>query len=118
MEYKELVGSALARSTPLCISVILCTSSSADLDLRFAAIRLFWQSPSLPKELIPSSQLFYETHTQKSPFGLIVTPNVANGSQSVAFGSGLSVATAGVAASVTIQVSFAVSGAMWLWSRL
>ena len=78
MEYKEVVGSALAR--------------------------LFWQSQSLPKELLPSSQLYYETHTQKSPFGLIVSPNVANGSRSVATGAGLSVATAGVAASVTIQV--------------
>jgi hypothetical protein len=62
MEYKQIIGNAFAR--------------------------LFWASASVTKELIPSSQFYYETQTQKSPFGLIISPNAASGVESIASGKG------------------------------
>ena len=50
-------------------------------------------------------QLYYETQAKKSPFSFIVVPNVANGSQSTAAGTGLAVATAGTGAQFTIQAN-------------
>ena len=79
MEYKEVVGTAVAR--------------------------LFWESPSSPRQLIPSSSFYFETHTAKSPFGLVVAPSYAHGATSFATGHGLSVATAGTAAVAIIQVN-------------
>jgi len=61
MEYKQVTGSAFAR--------------------------LSWASQSTPKEIVPSSQLFYETQAKKSPFSFIVMPNVANGTRSTAAGT-------------------------------
>jgi len=78
MEYKEVTGSAIAR--------------------------LFWESNSSPRALVPSSSFFFETHAAKSPFGLLISPSFANGAASTATGDGLSVATAGTAAVATIQV--------------
>jgi hypothetical protein len=63
MEYKQVTGSAFAR--------------------------LSWASQSTPKEIVPSSQLFYETQAKKSPFSFIVMPNVANGTRSTAAGTGM-----------------------------
>jgi hypothetical protein len=79
MEYKEVVGTAI--------------------------VRLFWESHSAPKELVPSSAFYFETHAAKSPFGLVISPSFANGAASHASGAGLSVATAGTAAVATIQVN-------------
>jgi len=79
MEYKQITGSAFAK--------------------------LSWASQSTPKEIVPSSQLYYETQAKKSPFSFIVVPNVANGSQSTAAGTGLAVATAGTGAQFTIQAN-------------
>ncbi len=104
MEYKQIIGNAFAR--------------------------LFWASASVTKELIPSSQFYYETQTQKSPFGLIISPNAATGIESIASGkggcnyciaffdpgtfthltaitlrsTGITIATAGTASTLTIQV--------------
>jgi hypothetical protein len=79
MEYKQVTGSAFAK--------------------------LSWASQSTPKEIVPSSQLYYETQAKKSPFSFIVMPNVANGTRSTAAGAGLAVATAGTAAQFTIQAN-------------
>eukprot|EP00290_Baffinella_frigidus_P000367 CAMPEP_0180183136 /NCGR_PEP_ID=MMETSP0986-20121125/41047_1 /TAXON_ID=697907 /ORGANISM="non described non described, Strain CCMP2293" /LENGTH=821 /DNA_ID=CAMNT_0022136569 /DNA_START=159 /DNA_END=2622 /DNA_ORIENTATION=+ len=79
MEYKQVTGSAFAK--------------------------LSWASQSTPKEIVPSSQLYYETQAKKSPFSFIVMPNVANGTRSTAAGTGLSIATAGTAAQLTIQAN-------------
>ena len=79
MEYKQVTGSAFAK--------------------------LSWASQSTPKEIVPSSQLYYETQAKKSPFSFIVMPNVANGTRSTAAGAGLEVATAGTAAQFTIQAN-------------
>ena len=46
MEYKQVTGSAFAK--------------------------LSWASQSTPKEIVPSSQLYYETQAKKSPFSFIV----------------------------------------------
>ena len=62
MEYKQIIGTAF--------------------------VRLAWSSASVTKELVPSSQFYYDTQTQKSPFGLAITPNAANGAQSIASGGG------------------------------
>ena len=64
MEYKQIIGNSFAR--------------------------LFWASASVTKELIPSSLFYYETQTQKSPFGLIISPNAASGVESIASGKGMS----------------------------
>jgi hypothetical protein len=53
-----------------------------------AFVRLSWASASVTKELVPSSQFYYQTQTQKSPFGIIVAPNAASGHQSIATGGG------------------------------
>mmetsp|Transcript_34887 Transcript_34887/g.82189 ORF Transcript_34887/g.82189 Transcript_34887/m.82189 type:complete len:5981 (-) Transcript_34887:63-18005(-) len=79
MEYKQITGSAFAK--------------------------LSWASQSTPKEIVPSSQLYYETQAKKSPFSFIVMPNVADGTRSTAAGTGLEVATAGTAAQFTIQAN-------------
>jgi len=79
MEYKQVTGSAFAK--------------------------LSWASQSTPKEIVPSSQLYYETQAKKSPFSFIVMPNVANGTRSTAAGTGLAVATAGTGAQFTIQAN-------------
>ena len=63
MEYKEVVGTAL--------------------------VRLFWESPSSPRQLVPSSSFYFETHTAKSPFGLVVSPSFASGPHSYATGDGV-----------------------------
>ena len=62
MEFKQVIGSAF--------------------------VRLSWASASVTKELIPSSQFYYETQTQKSPFGIIISPNAASGDQCIASGGG------------------------------
>lgn len=42
---------------------------------------------------------------RQSPFSVIVAPNVANGSRSMAAGDGLWLATAGTAAQFTLQAN-------------
>ena len=70
-----------------------------------AFVRLSWASQSNPKEIVPASQLYYETHVKQSPFSFIVSPNAAVGANSWAAGEGLALATAGTSAQLTIQAN-------------
>jgi len=79
MEFKEVVGTAYCM--------------------------LSWASASTPKEIIPASQLYYQTHINQSPFILSVAPYGACASTSASAGGGLAVATAGTAAQFTIQAN-------------
>jgi len=79
MEYKELTGNAYAT--------------------------LSWSSPSTPKEIVPASQLYYETHAVSSPFSTQVVPALTCAVTSVASGDGLAKATAGTASQFTIQAN-------------
>jgi len=79
MEFKEVVGTAYCM--------------------------LSWASASTPKEIIPASQLYYQTHINQSPFILSVAPYGACASTSASAGGGLAVATAGTAAQFTVQAN-------------
>jgi len=70
-----------------------------------AAISLSWQGPvPVSKAVIPSTSLFSAADpVAGSPFAAAVYPARTSGTVSTAFGSGLSVATAGVEAAFTIQ---------------
>jgi hypothetical protein len=66
----------------------------ADINLEYkevvgtAVVRLFWGSNSIPKELVPSSSFYFETHAAKSPFALMISPAQADGANSHASGAG------------------------------
>jgi hypothetical protein len=79
MEYKEVTDKALAK--------------------------LSWSSASVPKEVVPAGQLYFETHIKSSPFKIVVQPAEACGSTSTAAGSGLSAATVGTATTLTVQAN-------------
>ena len=65
---------------------------------------IMWQSPSMSQHIIPSSRLFASAdHIAGSPFSTSVFPARTSGVLSTAMGQGLSLATAGVPASFTIQ---------------
>ena len=70
-----------------------------------AAISLSWLGPNpVTKAVIPSTALFSAADpVAGSPFAAAVYPALTSGTVSTAFGSGLSVATAGVEAAFTIQ---------------
>lgn len=70
-----------------------------------AFVRMSWSSQSTPKEIVPASQLYYETHIKQSPFSFIVSPSVAVGSHCWAVGEGLALATAGTSAQLTLQAN-------------
>jgi len=70
-----------------------------------AFVELSWASQSTPKEIIPASQLYYETHVKQSPFSFLVSPNIAVGAHSWATGEGLALATAGTSAQLTLQAN-------------
>uniref|UniRef100_A0A7S0EWB6 PA14 domain-containing protein n=1 Tax=Hanusia phi TaxID=3032 RepID=A0A7S0EWB6_9CRYP len=65
---------------------------------------IMWQSPSMSQAIVPSSRLFASAnHLAGSPFATSVFPARTSGVLSIATGQGLSLATAGVPASFTIQ---------------
>jgi len=69
-----------------------------------SATSLFWESSSTPLVLVPSSSLFRSaTDLQGSPFTATVFPARTSGTISIAIGQGLSLATAGKAASFVVQ---------------
>ena len=67
-------------------------------------ISLLWESTSRSLEVVPSYRLFSQSsHVAGSPFQTTVFPSLTSGAVSIANGQGLSLATAGTAASFTIQ---------------
>ncbi len=75
----------------------------------FAQVSLLWSSAAIPLALVPSQRLFASTfHISGSPFSVAVAPSITCGTTSIAFGSGLTVSTAGVASSFTIQAKDAL----------
>ena len=70
-----------------------------------ALVKLSWSSASVPKEVVPAGQLFFETQIKSSPFKIVVQPSQACGTTSTAAGSGLSAATVGTATTLTIQAN-------------
>lgn len=70
-----------------------------------AFVELSWATQSTPKEIIPASQFYYETHVKQSPFSFLVSPNIAVGAKCWATGEGLALATAGTSAQLTLQAN-------------
>ena len=79
MEYKELTGNAY--------------------------VTLSYCSPPTPKEIVPASQLHFETRAVSSPFSTQVVPAPTCAMTSVATGDGLAKATAETASQFTIQAN-------------
>jgi len=69
-----------------------------------SATSLHWESSSTSRALVPSHNLFRSaSDVQGSPFTATVFPAMTSGTISIAQGQGLSLATAGKAASFTVQ---------------
>ena len=69
-----------------------------------AQMSLLWESTSRSLEVVPSYRLFSQSsHVAGSPFQTTVFPALTSGAVSVAYGQGLSLATAGNPAAFTIQ---------------
>jgi hypothetical protein len=69
------------------------------------ALHVQWESAScaIPRSTVPSASLYTAEAISASPFATIVLPAALCATLSLASGNGLSLATAGVAASFTIQ---------------
>ncbi|KAF4031960.1 Fibronectin type III domain [Phytophthora infestans] len=68
-----------------------------------ASFKLSWSSSFLPIAPIPTSALFHGEHIAGSPYPITVTPGATDFPYTTAFGSGLTMATAGVTAQFIIQ---------------
>ena len=69
-----------------------------------AYVELHWQSPRIPKQIVPSSNLWVvDAAISHSPFGLTVAPSTMCATQSTVMGTGLTLTTAGVVSRFTIQ---------------
>ena len=77
-------------------------ANSADAVLT-SKFQLQWASRSHAQSIVPSSRLFLSRHVSGSPFPLRVIPNIASAATMRVFKSGVSMATAGVMASFTVQ---------------
>ena len=81
-----------------------------------AQIRLFYSSPSVTRQIVPSSRLFHSpSHVQGSPFELFMEPNLVDATQTTAKGAGLSFASAGVAAHFSVVARDAYANARNDW---
>jgi hypothetical protein len=97
-------------SVSLSGTVQLISNTLFDIKLQYrdssvnnAAITLAWQGPSVASSTIPSTRLFTRLQPLKgSPFTVAASPAATCASTSTARGPGLSLATAGAAASFTI----------------
>jgi len=69
-----------------------------------ASIFLQYSSPSIKKQTVPSSALFYTMPIVGSPFTTTVNPGVADYPYTDAYGSGLTASTAGVLTTFFVQV--------------
>ena len=68
-----------------------------------AYIKIYWTSLSIPKQLIPSSQIYYLERVGSSEYPITVNFGPSIASMSDAYGDGLSTATAGKLAYLFIQ---------------
>ena len=80
-----------------------------------ASITLSWRSPSTPKQLVPSTALYYRTAIQSAPYSpIVITPGLPSASTSYAYDNdtvtlgvgytgGLSGSVAGLSTSVLLQ---------------
>ena len=73
-----------------------------------ASIQMSYSSSSITKQIVPSSALFYAMQIVGSPYNLLVVPGAADYPFTVAFGRGLSRATAGQTAQFFIQTKDSV----------
>ena len=68
-----------------------------------AHVSLQYSTPSTPRQIVPSSMLFYTEHIVGSPYALDVVPGAADYPFTRATGAGLRSATAGSAATFTVE---------------
>lgn len=67
-----------------------------------AAIKLYWSSLSIPKEIIPSSNLYYPRYVGSSPYQVTADTGPSISNKCTASGDGLEFATVGKLASIDI----------------
>jgi hypothetical protein len=68
-----------------------------------ASIKLFYSSPSVTRQIVPSARLFHSAeHVKGSPFELFLEPTVVNVVETSAAGAGISFSTAGIASHFTV----------------
>eukprot|EP00960_Hanusia_phi_P062334 765116-Hanusia_phi.AAC.3 len=91
-------------------TVWLVSNTLYDIKLQYAdgadsaQLQLLWSSASQGQEVVNTSNLFVDASpVAGSPFATTVYPALTSGTLSTASGQGLSLATAGVSASLTIQ---------------
>ena len=60
-----------------------------------ARVKLYWSSLSVPKEIVPSSALYYPRYVGASPYQVTVSTGPSVASKSIASGTGLSSEVAG-----------------------
>lgn len=95
-------------------TIVLLAGTFYDLQVTYteltgaASISLYYSSPSLPKQPIPSSALYYSMPIVNSPFFATVVPGGADFPYTIAFGPGLSNATAGIPATFSVQTKDAL----------
>ena len=82
------------------LAVAKANTADASLTSKF---QLQWASRTHAQSIVPSSRLFLSRHVSGSPFPLRVVPNIASAGTMRVFRSGVSLATAGVMASFTVQ---------------
>jgi hypothetical protein len=83
--------------------ILLAGMASTDNTTDTAPFRLKWQSNNHAKSVISSSRLFFSYHISNSPFALNVLPAITCAATSRAYRPALTLTTAGVMASFTVQ---------------
>jgi hypothetical protein len=94
----------------ICVVCVLASALSENLLIlapwpNVSTARRSWQSRSVIREVIGANNYYYTTDIKQSPYSIIVSPNVANGSRTTAAGDGLAIATAGTTAQFVIQAN-------------
>jgi hypothetical protein len=68
-----------------------------------AAIKLYWESNSVPKQIVSPNYLYYHKTVPQSPYYIEIMPGSTYVPLTYAYGTGLTSATVGINATFTIQ---------------